>query len=603
MRCCKPLEATEVDVLNKIAALTPHRLYYPLHRRATQTITWHHSLGPLVQHGAFESLARQIIGLGEQFRMFYQDLPTVQPLDTRGDEALLHRARIRSSTYLNVEYGGSECTTDHDVEYVARDSQTPSNRSVRVHTVSSLVMQWRGDMSVRSQLVSTWTSWGRVGGFNLDFDLSRPISELLTLDLASTWGSLYGFCRSATREASGFRLLFLFAQIAYGSGVSTLDDLMILLAFATKPSLHGLKPFPDYQAFGLSNGSAPHHDKLESTIEQYVKPYTALRSNMSATERSQDYAEYQRLSAANTRTAVAFFMDQWPCPRPHPIARKSVKWLKTKGLEEPIRNLFAEWYKNRQCESHLALIQSTIQATMITTVDYTYQQSTWHQVQMIPRLPVNRLFPTLQSLMASRSPSALTHQISAFHCTLDGKAPMKNPSLRAVVTNIRVKTDKKISTQRMQYRDDLLASLDAFQGHGETFMPDKISHLHEIRLSCSLEKCTSEHARELMSLESCLEPQTPIHELLKIAGLWPRLCLHSILGLTASTSGRRIPQAWKESILTLGSNTATLQQQRRLVLAAEKGDVMAFYPRDREPRPTRMACQGTTGLAIDGNRE
>ncbi|KAL8688747.1 MAG: hypothetical protein Q9224_004808, partial [Gallowayella concinna] len=515
LRCCKPLESAEIDMLNCIAALTPHRVFYPPHLRVMQQITWHNVLSPLAQHNDFATLAAKILAHGEEFCMFYQDLLTNESLESRGDEALLQRAKIRNSTYLNVDFGGNEWNTDHDYEYAARDSELPSARSVRVYTMSSNVMRWRGALLVRSQLAATWKSWGRVDGFNLDFDLSQPISELLTLDLASTWGSLYRLCRSATREESVYKVLFLFAQISYGSRVTTLNDLMILLAFATNPVLHCLQPFPNYQAYTLSNGSVPTDYKLEFTVNQYVMPYTPPRSDMSISESKQDYADYENLSAANVRTAVTFFLNQWPTPQPASITASSVKWLKTEGLQNPVNNLFAESYKNRLCESHLGLIQKTIDTTNIVTLNNKYTPSRWQQLDPIPRLDVNKLLPTLPSVMASRSPS-LPLAIAAFVETLDTKAPTKNADLRALIMRYKKGKGEDYSIQRAQYERDLLASLDAFQGHRETVMPDSITHSIKARVPGSFDDCYAHHVSELESLGHRLDPQTPMHKLLEL---------------------------------------------------------------------------------------
>ncbi|KAL8805503.1 MAG: hypothetical protein Q9200_005403 [Gallowayella weberi] len=582
LRCYKPLESAEIDMLNDIAALTPHRVFYPPHLQVMQQVTWHSTLSPLVQHNDFAALAQNIFEHGEQFRMLYQDLSTYPSMKSRGDKALLQRAKIRNSTYMNVDFGGNEWTTDYNVEYEARDSETPSDRSVRVYEISSSVMQWRGDLLVLSQLANRWKSWGRVAGFNEGFDLSQPISELLTLNLASTWGSLYELCRSATREKSVYKLFFLFAQISYGSRVSTLDDLIILLAFATNPTLHGLKPFPDYQAYTLSDGSAPSEDKLESIVKTYVKQYTAPRPNMSKSERKQDYAEYEKLSAANVGTAVTFFMNQWPCSRPAPITASSVKWLRTKDIQQSINSLFAECYKNRLCESHLSVIQGTIQATMTTALDYDYSQSSWQNLCPIPRLVVNKFLPTIPSLMASRSP-IIPIPIAPLVHTLETKAPTKNAELRALIMRFGKSQDKRDSTLRARYELDLLASLDAFHDHRETVMPANISHSVKRMISSSFNIYHSCHALELKCLYRRLAPQAMMDELLELAGLWPRRSLCSILGLLASTSSRSVPMTWKEKITIIGSIITFLQRARRLVLAGEKDDVVSLYRETENP--------------------
>ncbi|KAL8731663.1 MAG: hypothetical protein Q9166_003242 [cf. Caloplaca sp. 2 TL-2023] len=581
-RCSKPLEIAEVDILNQIAALTPQRVFYPAHRQVMQQVVWNQDLSPLLQHIDFVALAEKILEYGEQFRMFHQDLQSISPVRSRGDEALLHRARIRNSTYMNVDFGGNEWTTDHDLKYESRDLEPPSDRLSRVYVMSSLVTHWRGDMSVHLELVPRWKRWGRVAGFKSVFDVSQPISDLLELDIASSWGSLYELCRLATREDSMYKLLFLFAQISFGAHMSSLDDMKLLLAFATNSSLHSSQPFPNYQDFNLGNGSTVDDYMLESAIKQNKKPYVVSRSNTSATELKQNYANYERQSAANVSTAVTFYANQWPCQRPAAITRSLVTWLNVEAIKEPVNKLFAEWYKNRSCEAHLKSVEGIIQSTMTSAVDYSYQQSAWHQTELIPRITSYKLLPTLPSLMASRSPHSpcLT---SVFRADLEVKAPTKNLELRALITKFGTKPDMQDTPLRVQYKDELLASLDAFQDHEETTMPDKIRHSIKIRALGSFDNCEARHSKELGTLRDSLEPEVELHKMMKTAGLWPRSCLRSILRLIASSSGRSIPKAWKKVITTIGLGITTLQRARRLILAAEKDDVLFFHREIENP--------------------
>ncbi|KAL8900129.1 MAG: hypothetical protein Q9207_005838 [Kuettlingeria erythrocarpa] len=576
-RCCKPLETAEVNLLELLAGLTPQRKFYPSHLRVMQQVQWHESLSPFSQHGDFEKLAEEIFSYTLQFCIFYADADLPQTLERpSADSSLLRRARVRNATYLNIEYGGNERSADFDIRYKGRDGVFKAGQATMVFEISSLIVSWSQELAVLSyQLADRWESWGTVSGVGSIFNFCSSIFDLLDLSYSSSWAPLYGYCRSASKADSRFKLLFLFSTIAYGSKTCSLDDLKALLAFATNPSLQALPSFPDYESFTLSRGSSTDTKKLRSTINPYMKGWPGHRGATAAVRR-QEQAEHQTTASRHADTIAKFYADQWPCKEPTQVPSTHSAWINTQKATSAVRDLFAECYRNRECRQHLELIQNALHAMAPSAVDFQYELTRWHQAETIPRTNANPSMPTLESLMASRSP-VMPNIPHIFNDKQDARVLESNQDLRSLIVNFNSGSQTYDSLLRVQYKDDLLASLDAFQTHLEAIVPKEIPHYTQKRASSHLDMCQRQCQLGLDILCGEVQPQEPVFELLQIAGLWPRLRLCDFLLAISSMSPTVAPPEWTKSIVALGIGVTVMQRARRLILAAEKRDALSFF--------------------------
>ncbi|KAL8934729.1 MAG: hypothetical protein Q9211_005078 [Gyalolechia sp. 1 TL-2023] len=582
-RCCKPLEDAEIDLLDSIAALTPKRSFYPSHLKVMQEVFWHGVLGPLSQHSEFLSLAERILDHSQRFNVFYHGSASHRTLGSRGDARLLQRAKLRNSVHLNVDYGGDKCTAHNDMDYKGRDGPRDVGRAARVHEISSLIASWSSYFAIDSQdLVQKWKSLGTVSGFGTAFDFSTSVTSLLKLSFADSWAPLYQYCRRATRETDRYKLLFLFSDIAYGSNVSSLDDLKTVFAFATNPSMRNLPPFPKYNSFTLIHGSCPERSKLRSTIASHVKPWPGAGRNVTADIRRRQHIEYQRESSSNVTDATNFCEKQWPCKAPSSIPSSCSKWLRTIGADSAVGELFAMWYGNRECEHHLRMMQGVLNSLTASTSYSTYSSEDWQKVK--PHLWMARQsLPTMTGLMATMSPTSPGYP-PPFHITHDTRVTASNQEIRELVLNgLGAKSSGKESPIRTRYKDDLLASLDAFERHRETVLPTELSCSTTQEASAHLDQCERAFLDDFQQLCDTLRPSEPMPHLLMAAGLWPRLQKHILLEAVATRSRAAISPCWKKSILAIGEALTILQRARRLVLAAEKHDALSFFKEAENP--------------------
>ncbi|KAL8801978.1 MAG: hypothetical protein Q9182_004107 [Xanthomendoza sp. 2 TL-2023] len=588
LRCCKPLEASEMEMLELIAGLTPPWVFYPAHLQIMQKVTWRNDLSSLCQHPDFASLAERILAQSRKFEILYQGVALVPGLKFHGMKSLRERAKVRNSLFLNVDYGGDKPTSDHDKYYPARDSGQFSDRSIRVYEMSSLVARWSGNMAVAANLVASWAAWDLATGFGTVFDFSQSVSDMLKIKLETWGGSLYEYCRSATREASLYRLLFTFSQISYGLNVSTLDTLehlKILLAFATNESLQGLGPFPHRGSFNLKLGSAPTPDVLKSIVEESQKPFSLSRENLPQRSRNRERTEYNKVFKKDVRIAVKFYEDEWPCREPREIPVTQVKWLYRGSLQQAMRDRFLDWHKNREIECHLESIQAIINTTMTSIVELLYEESAWHQTEIKGLKRLDRRLPTMASLMTEKCPD-LPALPSVLRDKQNKTMLLNNPALRSLIQNFGPNCEDGKVTFRTEYKSNLLKSLDAFHQRPETVLPDKIPQPIAKKALSSFQLCQEHYGREFNTLSDVLMPDEPMHRLVELAGLWPRLRGRDFLSMVATSFNRDVPKEWQESIIAIGLGITILQRARRLAIAVENDDAFAFFREMENPGHT-----------------
>lgn len=156
------------------------------------------------------------------------------------------------------------------------------------------------------------------------------------------------------------------------------------------------------------------------------------------------------------------------------------------------------------------------------------------------------------------------------------RAIEKNDRLRDLITSLRLGYHTNgAQSLRNQYRDDLLASIEAFGKYKENMVPQG--------LPCTLEEVIFDyavcegHVIEILNyIRNLLGAKTAANRLLELSGLWPRLTARDLLSCLSSKSTIPLTSSWKSCLLVLGEALTVLQRARRLILAGEQANVSAF---------------------------
>ncbi|KAK6003188.1 hypothetical protein QM012_001033 [Aureobasidium pullulans] len=209
-----PLNKQEVKLLENIAALTPHREFYPQHLKVMQSVTWNTDLPANSQHDDFILAVQAIVEHRQKCERAHGQKS--QCSMNRGDKFLLDRARTRNISVTRTGLiADVSCSSANDVIYEDRGRYDQNTQAERVHGTASLVQHWPSRLCVHSSIIPLLSGW-EVGGYHAVFDYAKvTMHQLTTLNLPSHWGSLYNMCRSAEKSSMSYSLMFTFCAMPW----------------------------------------------------------------------------------------------------------------------------------------------------------------------------------------------------------------------------------------------------------------------------------------------------------------------------------------------------------------------------------------------------
>ena len=571
----KPIDQEVKTLLDLISGLTPRRVFYPVHLKVMQNVAWIPWLSFFSQHDDFAELCTKIVSLGDHFNIFYPVTAATLSLASRGDAHLLRRARLRHSVVRSPQCGGNIHTTARDKDYMSRDALKWSDRASRTFQIASLIAEWPSKVQVTRRLAANLEDWGTVSGFGTSFDTSRPLAELLTVSLNSSWAPLWRLCSTSSEDQGKLRILFAFATIAYGIDVTSLDDLRTLLAFAFDHRLRNIRLPTKYSSFTLSNGDSPRESSLRQIIRSSEKPLQLSSPKLSATQRQQEQAAHQSSVATQVNAALRCYLEKWPCRKPKAPPEGTAELLDLGHTRAEIKSLFAEWWKNRNMQISLTKIQEVL--------DDVHEESRtpsippqWLEVEAIPKSYHVCLFPTLDAQFLVQVPK-VGEMPSVLHARREIHAPPRNQRLQTVLGTLdRDIAGKHADSIRHQYKTDLQVSLDAY-GHFEE--PSESAELpYDVETTALSFEQTKDclhnsHDRIRKSLGSSPQFST----LLRIGGYEMRTTLLDLFGRLSFSARHTISDSWLQHLIVLGRIATLCQRARRLLLASERGDAPTFH--------------------------
>lgn len=455
--CHRPLDHAEFELLSLVSALTPHRVHYPKHLKVMQQVRWRKDMPSLNQIEDFAILADKLVRRANKFEVFSLDVRASHSLEGPGDWSLLTRAKSQNSRYRRAE--DISCTRDSfsDKIYQSRALTCCKERSIKVFRIASLIANWSHELDVSPSLSRDFHNWGTVKDFDKNFEFSQSASDLLRLDLAASWGSLYKFSRNSNCARDKYKMLFTFVQLAYVDKPERLRALETLLAFATISSLQSLPPFPGYPSFTLRRGSSADKAPLERVIGSNYNSWRHSRPNLTGAERQDEHSQFQRTCTEKRRAATLFYQEQWPCMKPTNLDPAMSTWIKVEWVSREIQGLFAVWYQNYQCETHLREIQRLLDTVENTDLYLNYAREEWQQCQVVKQHSLKRLLPNLSTLMVDRNPPRISLPPSFVVKRSEFPRP-GNSNLRSIVNQVGSSIHTSKSGFRNDYRSDLLSS-------------------------------------------------------------------------------------------------------------------------------------------------
>ena len=363
-----PVDKVSYDVLSKIADLTPKRVYYPENLRVLQKVIWKDHLLPAVQHDEFRPIVRDIM---QQCRVLHQfHLGSAEPPadDRGGDEHLLKRAQTRRTVFRALQHGQTQSNA-RDRIYVARDCAR-SVGSWNTYESVSLIQKWSRGIRVSQDLSATLQEWPLIQGFPSEFELYL-LADLINVNLAANWGSLFGLCQRASKAQDQFRIMFMFAIMSFNPQVDmTLMRTLIAVAIMEDFQTLQLPCHPSFIHF--RRGQIPDVALLSHLMRPYRTPYpederALLSAHMHSKQRRKlemAQSRHEQQSEDSCKTFARHLLSQWPVHEPSidSLRLEDVPLLNAERAHVEIKPEWGRLFANHELSEHLASVQNILKA-------------------------------------------------------------------------------------------------------------------------------------------------------------------------------------------------------------------------------------------------
>lgn len=363
-----PVDEASYSTLSTLADLTPQRLYYPEKLKALQKVSWKAEFLSAVQHDDFRPMVKDIIQQCRALHRFHLGSANPPADDPGGDEHLLARAQTRRNAFRALQQQEASPTV-RDRKYVARDC-AKSLGSRNAYESASLVRNWSHRISVNHDLAAILQDWPLIQGFGSVFEL-HLFADLIDVNLAANWGSLFTLCQKASEAQDRFKLMFLFATMSFDAKVD-MTMMRTLIAVAIMEEFRNLQ-VPRHPSFShFHRGQVPNAGFLSQLMKPYCTPYPEdERALLTVTMHSKQRRKLERAqltheqqSEESCKALAHHLLSQWPVREPSISSSRlgDVQLLDVEKAYEAIKPEWERLFDNYELSEHLACVQNIIKA-------------------------------------------------------------------------------------------------------------------------------------------------------------------------------------------------------------------------------------------------
>ena len=591
-----------------MAALSPKRTYYPLAMKVQQRAVWLENLAFTAQDDRiYPAVARILTQCTQLYR--FNSGPIEQPTaDPRGEAHLIRRAISRNDAH-RFSSPNPDTKLYSDSLYLPRDRISSSKQS-SAFQAATLIRRWSRKIYVTADLAEILQHWPLIQGYQ-DNDAFKPylLDELISLDVASQWGSIFNHCQDLSRREDLFGAMFFLATIAFGGVEMTL--VRTFIAFTVMKEFQSLS-VPKWDSFTqFCKATKPTVSYLIQLMAPAVTPYpNDERSLLGGI--SMNYKQHRALVAAQNqyeqstkdtceRLATEMLL-QWPCETP------SVASGKCQSVDKDVAVLLVrpEWlqlFKNYELWKHLVDVQQILDSCE-PPCRIGRREIEWKSMELYPTFAVTGSVPNLQNILQSAQPpespggvrnlsaeTGLEKRRSADLQARKGGAssmPQDNTSidLRRIFSSTKDPHLIEMEVSRSElhelqeivnpfvhnnnpvrhiYGDHLNRSLEALRKIEKAESPDTLS-VDRARLSAALSDCQNAVNTRLSSICAKVN-QHPSFTWLSRGGLWPCLTPITLLETLGTSFGIKSSDSFKKTVIAYGILITALQRLLRIEAA------------------------------------
>ena len=612
-----PVDNEAYRWLQSLAVLSPNRSYYPTNMNVQQRVVWLESLSFAAQDDRFHPAVARILAQCRMLHRFNPESGKPPDDDSKRDDHLVQRASARNDLY-HSQGSSDEMESFSDNVYLARDHGCTAQQA-DAFQAATIVKRWSHKIDVAVNLAEILQQWSIIQGYQVENPFEPYLlNELISLDVASHWGSLFTYCQDMSRKDNLYGAMVFFATIAFGGRV---DMLLVrtLIAFAVRRRFRSLR-VPRWEKFThFRRNPAPTVEYLVQLMGPAVMPYPQderdLLGGISLNYKQQRALEaaqskYEKSTKIARETLAEAMLRQWPCETPSVAIPKDCDCVDLELAVQLVQSEWIELFQNHELWMHILEVQQILDSCEPASAVLGPKISLT-DVILYPTLTVTNAVPKLQETMktaesllayhscnrkSSREPGYRT-KISANIVTNGHEtAPMSkaDPDIDFARISLtpRVSNEKKVRNPNMEFLEleDIIRPLVDSENavrhvYGE--------HLHYslVALMNSVEKAPKDAffidytylAEALTSCEKkvksqfdmiCTElNQHPSFAWLSRGGLWPSLTPVALLETLSSCCSIRCSGLLKDKIIAYGLLITTWQRLRRMETASKIGNI------------------------------
>ncbi|KAK4227346.1 hypothetical protein QBC38DRAFT_417082 [Podospora fimiseda] len=605
----------ETSILERIAALTPPREYYPADQKMMKTDHWDRTLTTHMQHPLYRPFVDSILSVSRELENFSPEAPRQQkaePTKPLGDLWLNQRALQRRQLYERECAPSSDDTIRQrdDRVYPARDRPLLTDRLyTRVLEITHLIRTRPMSFQTPHNLATILSQGNVIGGYETCYN-KVSLSDRMQTDIREHWGSLVQYCR---HSRSQYELMFLFANLSIRE---TVDDCLLksLAAFAIFEDLQALSLPPWTSYFNFRRDSSPNLDDLvrlilPSKVQAPKHDFEAFGAMIGGKQHRKLQAEkdaHERRSEKDCCLVANFFLDQWPCQKPNLSKLEHHNLLvDADAALEAIQGEWLRLYQNMELSSHLKQVQTILDRHRSTTENIPRTMAVCSEILMptrqrhceVPSLALDLLTKSLSfKFTEARLEDWGAEWVPLASIPKDQRGPtIRNNTWRAIQSNAKPQISrheamkyideleeivkalgKTKSLVRKTYSQDLLKSLQTFR---DLKTPQQLARpFLNLRI---LDNSQANLLRSFALLKTSLDSETPEMssqqiKWLRLGGLWPVVTTVSLLEQLSSKRGVLFGPGMLDGLVNFALAITRLQQEMRLNDAVLAGDASRF---------------------------
>lgn len=583
VRSFDQLSQEHIDMLAKIAALSPGRCYYPAHLRVMQTVHWDNNISFLSQHGDFIIIVKSLLQQAEQAMTFFPDAKLSFPRLDMVNEHLLRRDNIRSATFRVSGFGAENHTIQSDQRYTARDRELASELATRASSMSRLIS--RGGLGRFYPAPTAGSLWQKMRTFDIIHGPQLRI-ELSSLKYDASLfkaGHSYVLQRlpalhrclgtSTTFQQYRFSIMMWLSTIACDPDAD-LPLLQSVAMFFKSTALAQLRA-PGRDSFRPKFGTAFSENAISNVFEDYRQPFESCpEKNLTRqkNERQQEYytrrvTAWHRARVTAVATLVGKLHTQWPCEFPDSPDVSSTHIRVDEAMED-VRSWFGKWHANRLLHQYLSSIEQTMSSLV-----YEHIQPIDLKVRAPQTRPSVSGYVSEHRIFLLPAPE-LPKYCHTFSLTLECSTQQQGlgelPLLHSMVENLENLAIR--SNYEKKYVAELRESLDALKLVWQDGNGPAPTNVTVEALSSYLRSCT-EHVHKVYDvLEAAVTPPesssgtgSPYQR--------PRVSPMFFLQQLSRSRWHHLSDGWKACIVGYALALAAMQRAERLTKLTEYQDL------------------------------